>query len=735
MTLLARQNPRFDDERLRRLSGEQLELWRAIGTGTSVQALLDQSGSKRTLDLLRTLKALGAIELADGSGSRATPQHEAASVADDDIPIHVAPEHIPPVQDAVEDTETRMMSEDVDLEPTQKRRILSILRAVEVGDYFNILELPKGASTRQLKRAYYALSKECHPDRFFGRRLGSFGPVLERVFAATSQFVRTLSDTRTVTREMDRPGAPKRRQSARFPLAVRVQLTSASRPQADALTTVDLSDGGVFIAANGSVPAVGEQVELHFETPSAALRLQGDVVASRPPDEASRIGRRAGIGVRFAISSEDDRGKIHQLLALAKQMAPAPEGVEKDDGPRRRIARGTAPVPRPDPIIGIDLGTTHTGVSAMVGNRIRMLQWPGGLRSIPSVVAFPEPGKIVVGAEARKRLVRDPKHVIASSKRLLGRAPDDRDLASVLGHSGFDTETGPDGNVIINMWGESYAIPQICSYLLSACKRVSQAHLKRPVERAVLTVPASFTRQRVDLLRRAARLSHLDVVDIIEEPSSAALANRFDPAFGGLVGVYDFGGGTFDFSVVDASAGELNVLTTTGDSWLGGDDFDLAVAEAAANIFWRAHGIDLRQRLVEWQYLLFSCERAKCQLSQDDNATIVVPEAMRTAQGVFDMRIRLNRKSVEPLWAPAIKRSMDTCAQALALLGLKPTDLSAIYLSGGTSYIPAIRQQLARRFQVPIRLGVSPEHAVCLGAGLHAAELERLLPTSIEGIR
>ena len=196
--------------------------------------------------------------------------------------------------------------------------------------------------------------------------------------------------------------------------------------------------------------------------------------------------------------------------------------------------------------------------------------------------------------------------------------------------------------------------------------------------------------------------------------------------FGGLVGVYDFGGGTFDFSVVDVSLDEFRVLTTAGDSWLGGDDFDHIVAEAVANLFWRANNVDIRQRAVEWQQLLFAIERAKCELSQIDEAMVVVPEVMRTAAGTTDLRARLRRPQVERIWQPLIERSLNTCLQALTMAGIAPEHLSAVYLSGGTTHIPMIHSALSSFFGTAPIVGVPPDYAVCLGAGVHAAQLEQL---------
>ena len=382
-------------------------------------------------------------------------------------------------------------------------------------------------------------------------------------------------------------------------------------------------------------------------------------------------------------------------------------------------------------VIGIDFGTTYTSVSAAVANRVQILPWPDGSRAIPSVVAFTAPGRAVVGAEARARQLRDPRRVVASTKRLLGRSVDDPELAAYFAQAAFDRSGGPDGNVVIEMWGEPYATPQLCGYLLDAARVNAERVLGHAVDRAVITVPVSFSAERIQLLKRAGQLAHLEVVEVIEEPSAAALACRHTPGFGGIIGVYDFGGGTFDFSVVEATGGDFRVLTTAGDSWLGGDDLDYAVAEAASNLFWRVHGIDLRLRVVEWQHLLASAEKAKRDLSVVDAANLFVPEVVHTPHGAQDLRIKVTRDRAEPIWAPAIERSLHTCISALASINMRPSDLTAIYLSGGTSYVPAVRRALSQRFKLPIRIGAPPDQGVCLGAGMHAAHLERRSPTLV----
>ena len=655
-----------------------------------------------------------------------------------------------PIVDATElgdlsPRESELLAEEVELEHWEKRRILAVVRALETSDYLDVLSLPPGASHRDLKRAYFELSRQMHPDRFYGRKLGSFAPVLDRVFSAVSQVVKSLSDSRTVLGGGASATGPRRRRTERLILRTPVTVQGRAGGEPLAMEAVDLSRGGAFLAGVTAPAAPGQAIEVALQpTGARPFSISARVVWTRSAEQASGE-RLPGIGIRFDPQGGGERARLDELLVMAQNCAPvAPESAHLFEttplavppgdgdaaaGTQKRLARGTARVSLPRRVIGIDFGTTYTSVAAAMANRVQILSWPDGSRAIPSVVGFTGPGRPVVGVEARARQLRDPRRVVASAKRLLGRKPDDPELTAYFAQAAFDRSAGPDGNLVIEMWGEPYATPQLCSYLLDAARVNAERVLGQPVDRAVVTVPVSFTAERIQLLRRAGQLARLEIVEVIEEPSAAALASRHTPGFGGLIGVYDFGGGTFDFSVIEATGGDFRVLTTAGDSWLGGDDLDYAVAEAASNLFWRVHGIDLRLRVVEWQHLLLSAEKAKRDLSVVDAATLFVPQVLHTTHGAQDLRIKVTRDRVEPIWAPAIERSMHTCISALATLGLRPADLTAIYLSGGTSYVPAVRRALSQRFKLPIRIGAPPDHAVCLGAGIHAAHVERRVPT------
>lgn len=375
-------------------------------------------------------------------------------------------------------------------------------------------------------------------------------------------------------------------------------------------------------------------------------------------------------------------------------------------------------------IIGIDLGTTYTSVSAVRGRRVVILNRDDGSHSAPSVIWVSRTHEIVVGAKARERVATDPAHTVVSPKRLLGRQYTDREVQTFTGQVPFRTFAGPDGTTVVEIWQREYSITQICSYLLRDVREVAERRLGVPVSKAVITVPISFDEGRIKSLERAAKLAGLEVLAFIDEPSAAALANRYDAGFGGIVGIYDFGGGTFDFSIVDVSQGDFRVLATSGDTWLGGDDIDRVLAEAVSNQFWAQHRVDLTKQAVEWQRLVFACELAKRTLSEHERAAISVPEVLRTAQGMIDLNIAVDRNTLARVAEAIIHRSFAACNHALRLVGMRPGDLTSVYLSGGTTRMPVVKAAVEEFFQVPVRTGVPVEHAVCLGAAIHAAELQ-----------
>ena len=544
----------------------------------------------------------------------------------------------------------------------------------------------------------------------------------------------------------DDPVGPRRRAAERYPYEAQLTASCKSWGKVQRLITSDVSAGGVHIPTDVAA-SVGDRVELTLTLPDGStFPFPGTVVNVITAEVAAEHGKRPGLGVKLDELAGEAKQRFDAVLEAARSEQPAPVDRAQfsktgtlqavHDAPAEPAkpppAKAAKPPPLPPPIprrkslgavIGVDLGTSYTSVSAVVGKKVQVLTWDDDSRSSPSVISFPSAREMLTGAPARRRLATDPKHTVSSPKRLLGRRYDDREIQGLLGQAAWQERKGPNDEVLVRMWDNDYALPQLCSYFLDEAVRTAERHLGTKVEGVVLTCPVSFDAERLAALRRAARMTRLNVMAFIDEPSAAALANRFERGFGGTVGVFDFGGGTFDFSVVDVSGGDFQVIATAGDSWLGGDDFDLAIADAAANQFWRLYGIDLRKDAVAWQRLLFACETAKRVLSTADSAPIRVDRVANKNGKPIDLLIKLDRATFEKACHSVIQRSLTTCRQALDLIDMKPEQLTSIYLSGGTTYIPSVRRALESRFGVPARTGVPPEHAVCLGAAIHAAQL------------
>lgn len=406
--------------------------------------------------------------------------------------------------------------------------------------------------------------------------------------------------------------------------------------------------------------------------------------------------------------------------ASARQQAPAPAA------PSRPASATTTPLVRPGQsvVVAMDFGTSRSSVSAVLNRQVHVLRlWNGGW-DMASVVAFLENGSVVLDADARRMLGTDPQNAIASPKRLLGRRYRERDIEPYLASLAMRHSEGPDGGVLLHPHSSTYSISQVCAPIIYQLKLAAEQQLQHPVKDVVMTTPVSFDDRRYAALEQATTLAGLNVLEFVDEPTAAALTHRFDPSFNGLVAVYDFGGGTFDFSVVEASAADVQVVATAGDVWLGGDDFDEAIANAAANAFWREHKIELRNQVVQWQRLLAASEGAKRELSTKETTTVAVRDVALTAAGALHLHFPLARPQFAELAEPIIQRSIDTCREALELSDLEVSDLNAVYLSGGTSYIPAVREALGRFFGVPATASVPPERAVVTGAAVYAALLD-----------
>jgi molecular chaperone DnaK len=380
-------------------------------------------------------------------------------------------------------------------------------------------------------------------------------------------------------------------------------------------------------------------------------------------------------------------------------------------------------------VVAMDFGTTRSSVALLVEDKVSVIRLPqvavmklpGGGWDMPSAVSFGRDGEVLVGQAAREVLAVDPSSTIVSPKRLLGRRHDDLEIQGFISGMAMPTLAGPSGEVMLRVHDQDMSVIQVCAHILTLLKLTAERNLNHGVRDVVLCVPASFTGGQHDALKKAASLADLRVVTFVDEPVAAAVANRYDENFRGKVGVYDFGGGTFDFAAVEVIRGGVRVLAKGGDPWLGGDDIDAALASAAADAFWRDTRIELRNRAAEWQRLLLAAEQAKRELSMQASAVLRLEAVAQTARGQHDLEFPVTRAEFASLCREAIDRSLDTCEQVLAQANLRFSDLSSVFVSGGSTHIPAVQQGIVEVFGKVPRCAVPPERAVLVGAALHHA--------------
>jgi molecular chaperone DnaK len=384
------------------------------------------------------------------------------------------------------------------------------------------------------------------------------------------------------------------------------------------------------------------------------------------------------------------------------------------------------------PVVGIDFGTSYSSIALMRAG-LEIIPDETGDPLLPSVISFPKQGETLIGWDARKRMGGEAQFTIVSPKRLLGRLYKDPQVAQLIGGLAFRTFAGTDKFVRFEAHGEIYSVTDICAMILGKLRERACRYLDAEVSKSVFAVPVGFGTLQRSALEVAARKAGLEPVGLVTEPSAAVLAHGFRSQRGVVV-VYDFGGGTFDFSVLEVSETAFQVLCAGGDPWLGGDDFDNTMASHLADRFWKETGVDLRNRAVEWQALLFACEHAKRILSTKSAAEVRVDNLLHTSKGAKGLRYKVSRKEFNKLAAPLVEKSITISKQVMQQAGISEKQIDGVVLTGGTSMIPAVRDAVAKCFKRKPAPG-DPDLAVVRGASLRAAELsgEAVGDTSMGG--
>ena len=376
-------------------------------------------------------------------------------------------------------------------------------------------------------------------------------------------------------------------------------------------------------------------------------------------------------------------------------------------------------------VIGIDLGTTNSCIAIMDGSQPRVIENAEGTRTTPSIVAFTDDERLV-GQPAKRQAVTNPENTVFGVKRLIGRRNDDPDLAKDRKNMPFEVIDGGNGDAWVRAKGEKYSPSQISAFILQKMKETAESYLGEEVDQAVITVPAYFNDAQRQATKDAGKIAGLEVLRIINEPTAAALAYGLDKKESRTIAVYDLGGGTFVVTILEIDDGLFEVKSTNGDTFLGGEDFDMRIVNYLADEFKKENGVDLTQDKMALQRLKEAAEKAKIELSSSSQTEINQPFISmdgKTGQPLH-MVMKLTRAKLESLVGDLIKSSMKPCQAALKDAGLKTDDIDEVVLVGGMTRMPKVSEEVTKFFGKEPHKGVNPDEVVALGAAIQAGVLQ-----------
>jgi len=379
-------------------------------------------------------------------------------------------------------------------------------------------------------------------------------------------------------------------------------------------------------------------------------------------------------------------------------------------------------------IIGIDLGTTNSCVAIMDGDKVKVIENAEGDRTTPSIIAYTDDGETLVGQSAKRQAVTNPNNTLYAIKRLIGRRFEDDVVQKDIKMVPYKITKADNGDAWVEVKGQKMAPPQVSAEVLKKMKKTAEDYLGEKVTEAVITVPAYFNDSQRQATKDAGKIAGLEVKRIINEPTAAALAYGLDKKSGDrTVAVYDLGGGTFDLSIIEIAdvdgEHQFEVLATNGDTFLGGEDFDLKIIEYLADQFKKDSGIDLRGDSLAMQRLKEAGEKAKIELSSSQQTDVNLPYITADASGPKHMNVKLTRAKLESLVEDLVQRSLEPCKVALKDAGMSASEVDEVILVGGQTRMPLVQEKVKEFFGKEARKDVNPDEAVAMGAAIQAAVL------------
>ncbi|AMR79728.1 molecular chaperone DnaK [Cupriavidus nantongensis] len=380
-------------------------------------------------------------------------------------------------------------------------------------------------------------------------------------------------------------------------------------------------------------------------------------------------------------------------------------------------------------IIGIDLGTTNSCVAILEGNTPKVIENSEGARTTPSIIAYMEDGEILVGAPAKRQAVTNPRNTLYAVKRLIGRKFEEKEVQKDIGLMPYAIVKADNGDAWVSVRDQKLAPPQVSAEVLRKMKKTAEDYLGEPVTEAVITVPAYFNDSQRQATKDAGRIAGLDVKRIINEPTAAALAFGLDKNEKGdrKIAVYDLGGGTFDISIIEIAdvdgEKQFEVLSTNGDTFLGGEDFDQRIIDYIIAEFKKDQGVDLSKDVLALQRLKEAAEKAKIELSSSQQTEINLPYITADASGPKHLNLKMTRAKLESLVEELITRTIEPCRTAIKDAGVKVSDIDDVILVGGMTRMPKVQEQVKEFFGKEARKDVNPDEAVAVGAAIQGSVL------------
>jgi molecular chaperone DnaK len=375
-------------------------------------------------------------------------------------------------------------------------------------------------------------------------------------------------------------------------------------------------------------------------------------------------------------------------------------------------------------VIGIDLGTTNSCVAVMDGKNARVIENAEGMRTTPSIVAFTDDGERLVGQPAKRQAVTNPERTFFAVKRLIGRRYDDPMVEKDKKLVPYKIVKASNGDAWVEADGKTYSPSQISAFILQKMKETAEAHLGQKVDQAVITVPAYFNDAQRQATKDAGKIAGLEVLRIINEPTAAALAYGLDKSKTGTIAVYDLGGGTFDISILEIGDGVFEVKSTNGDTFLGGEDFDMRLVNYLADEFQKEQGINLRNDKLALQRLKEAAEKAKIELSSTTQTEINLPFITADQSGPKHLTMKLTRAKFEALVDDLVQKTIEPCRKALKDAGVTAGEIGEVVLVGGMTRMPKVQEVVKQLFGKEPHKGVNPDEVVAVGAAIQAGVLQ-----------